>query len=277
MTNTAATQLDRLFEVPGHLGEVDARVFIALLRAQREAGVAGDILEIGAWFGRSSILLGYLRAPGEKLVVNDLFEAPPATDSGRREVAMACITPTRSAFERHYLQFHQTLPETIQRPSSELPDVLRKDQRFRFIHVDGSHTFEAVSSDIQLAQRIAAAGGIVAFDDYANTGHPAVAAALWPSFVTDGLEPFAATGSKLYVSNAPELAARYRDVVESVAVERAWEVLHTPIGGWKLVTVRDRAPSRQLHSRVKRRLRRIEAKVRRSVAAAPTAAQAGSI
>ena len=58
-------------------------------------------------------------------------------------------------------------------------------------------------------------GGVVAFDDFANVGHPGVAAAVWPAVMERDLEPFVCSPSKLYATRGSDWAARYRDAVGS--------------------------------------------------------------
>ena len=67
--------------VGGWFGQADGLLFCALSEA---TDGRGDLLETGAYLGRSSILLGYLVRSGERLVVCDLFgvdAGDPANDS----------------------------------------------------------------------------------------------------------------------------------------------------------------------------------------------------
>ena len=51
--------------VPGWFDDVDAAVFRAVDHTHRATGVDGDLLEIGAYLGKSAILLGYLLRAAE--------------------------------------------------------------------------------------------------------------------------------------------------------------------------------------------------------------------
>jgi len=53
--------------VEGWFVRLDAEMFIAVNRWHHQAGVTGDLLEIGVYQGRSAILLGWLGADGEHL------------------------------------------------------------------------------------------------------------------------------------------------------------------------------------------------------------------
>ena len=67
MTTDSAAQayVERMGEVPGFFGRLDADLFARLSEAQADAGVVGDLLEIGCWYGRSAILLEHLRGERE--------------------------------------------------------------------------------------------------------------------------------------------------------------------------------------------------------------------
>jgi len=193
----AITYVDSASEtVPGWFDPRDAMLWLAIDELQRDAGVEGDLLEIGVFLGKSAILLGYLARPGEILTVCDLFEDQPATGEVAAEHARFYEGLTRSRFEANYLRFHDDLPTIIQGSSTEsLADL--KDESFRFVHVDGSHSYDVVRADVATARRLCGPGGIVVFDDV-FTGHtPGVCAAVWDAVVHDGLQPLATT-NKLY-------------------------------------------------------------------------------
>jgi hypothetical protein len=70
--------------VPGWFLDIDATLFIGVDAVQRDIGVRGDLLEIGVFYGKTSILLGYLARPEESLVCCDVFEDTQAlTDEGQ--------------------------------------------------------------------------------------------------------------------------------------------------------------------------------------------------
>jgi hypothetical protein len=193
------------YTVPGWFERVDALLFAAIDWSQRAAGLSGDLMEIGAYMGRSAILLGYFRRDGERLLVCDPF-------GDRREVSEENAAEqdrwyggvTRQVFERNFSRFHRRpSDEIIAAPSATLHQ--RKDElakRFRIIHIDGSHTFEEVQHDIGVSRDLVAEGGMVVFDDVNARHIPGVAAAVWSAVVNDGLIPHVVTG-KLYASWNP--------------------------------------------------------------------------
>jgi hypothetical protein len=169
--------------IPGWFERADAELFDAIDLAQRTAGMVGDILEIGCYQGSSAILLGYLRRPNERMVVCDLFEHVATTldDFHRRGNGYSDLS--RESFEANFLRFHKNLPEIIAGPSAMLPSS-NFGRTFRLIHVDGSHEYEIVRSDLL-------------FDDIITLHTPGVTAAVWEGVILDGLIPVFQT-HKLY-------------------------------------------------------------------------------
>lgn len=217
----ARAYLKRLSEVPGYFSELDAELFISCCSTQESLGTQGDLLEIGVWYGRSAILTGYLKNNQEQLHVNDLFGQLPTTDSGKKELEQAgpIQLPTVADFLANYHRFHDSDPSIHPGPSTALTGAL-KDHSFRFIHIDGSHTQEAVEHDINLAKDLLKEEGIVVFDDFANFNHIGVAAALWPALAKKKFVPFASSPSKLYAAVNSEQAEKYRNGLELLANRR---------------------------------------------------------
>jgi hypothetical protein len=212
------------------------------------------LLEIGAWYGKSAIVLGSLKREEEELHVCDLFETPPPTAAGRRELDGHDV-PSRAQFEAAYKRVHGELPIVHQCASSMLSARELGPNQFRFIHLDGSHRYEAVVTDIALARELAADECVIVFDDFSNLGHLGVAAAVWPSVVSSEVEPFACTPAKLYATLDKRHAAAYREAVETFVSEHGYEVRRTDFFGSTSVTATWVAP-RSLRACVVDRARR---------------------
>jgi Methyltransferase domain len=182
--------------VPGWFGRADAILFCIFDDLQREAGIEGDILEIGAYQGRSAVLLGYLTRPGERLVVCDLFGRPATSAEEDDENLRHYAGLEQRQFMDHYLAHHPDPPELLVRPSQTL-DPAELGQRFRYVHVDGSHFYGAVRGDIELTRQILVPGGLAAFDDVKEDA--SVTAAVWRAVGSDGLVPICLS-DKMYSS-----------------------------------------------------------------------------
>lgn len=188
-----------LDDVRGWLAPVDAQVFALLLRIQAGSCVTGDVLEVGVYEGRSAIFLAKLLAPGERLVVCDLF-GDVAPDGGNQAENQAQYpTLERRTFEENCRRHLGVQPVVYQCPSRELSRHLDAG-RFRFVHLDGSHTYDVVRTDIETARALLGPGGVVAFDDYRSAHTPGVAAAAWGAVAAGTLSVLCATPSKLYAA-----------------------------------------------------------------------------
>jgi hypothetical protein len=183
--------------VLGWFDDVDAAVFRAIDEVQRATGVDGDFLEIGAYLGKSAILLGYLLRPRERLVVCDLFTNDKLDPHLDPDAALYGEL-SRVAFDDNYRRFHSRPPTVIERSSTRLMEE-GLERSFRMVHIDGSHRYDIVRQDIATALELVVKGGIVIVDDYRTVPHAlGVAAAVWKA-VTDGkLIPVLATVQKLY-------------------------------------------------------------------------------
>ena len=174
--------------VPGWFERADAELFSAIDFAQRTAGLVGDILEIGCYQGSSAILLEFLRRSNERLVVCDLFQEVATTLDDFHHRTNSYSDFSRESFEVNFLRFHKNLPEIIAGSSTMLPSR-NLGRTFRLIHIDGSHEYEIVRSDLLLAKSLLMPGGFVIFDDIITLHTPGVTAAVWEGVIHDGLIP----------------------------------------------------------------------------------------
>jgi hypothetical protein len=164
-----------------------------------DGGIHGDLFEIGVYCGKSAILLGHLANPPlERLVVCDLFEDTGSVD----EENLAEFRTWYSGFRKQdfvdqYLRFHAQLPTVLIGPSTEI-DAEAMRSTCRFVHVDGSHTYDIVREDIRTAERLLGAGGIVAFDDISTAHNPGSALAVWEEVLSGRFVPLCLTSAKLY-------------------------------------------------------------------------------
>jgi len=197
-TREAIAQYERsLADVPGWLDYADFLVLQLIDEIQDGLGFVGDILEIGAYQGRTAILLQYFCRGDDRLSVCDVFEQRTGDDENERERDAFYTDLTRETFEQYFLRYHPKLPDVHQCRSQDLGSRLSA-RSFRLIHVDGAHLHAVVRSDLALAKRVAAPGGIVAVDDYRREHTPGVAAAAWEAVLNGGLVPLCITPGKLY-------------------------------------------------------------------------------
>ncbi|MET8567446.1 class I SAM-dependent methyltransferase [Streptomyces sp. NPDC004783] len=199
MATAQATQTKpaELNDVPGWFWPLDQVLFSWFLERQEAAGVRGDLLELGAYLGKSAILLGHHLQDGETLTVCDLFGADAPDEANRAESAMSYSSLTRQAFEGNYLSFHDTLPRIVQAPSSAITGEVAAGS-CRFVHVDASHLYEHVQGDIGAARELLLPEGVVVLDDFRTEHTPGVAVAAWEAVLNRGLRPVCLSSQKLY-------------------------------------------------------------------------------
>lgn len=186
-----------LAQVEGWFFPVDQVLFDWFLTRQQRLDEPGDLLELGAYMGKSAIFLGsYLRA-GDAFTVCDLFDAPAGDSANSTEMQRSYPTLTRHSFEANYLSFHDELPYVVQGLSSQVREHVAA-KSCRFAHIDASHLYEHVRGDITDARQLLHPHGVVALDDYRSEHTPGVAAATWEAVTSGGLNALCVTGSKFY-------------------------------------------------------------------------------
>jgi SAM-dependent methyltransferase len=172
-------------------------MFAWLLARQAELGETGNLVELGCYLGKSAVLIGEYIGEGETFTVLDLFESDAPDDFNSTEMKASYSTLTQAAFERNYLQFHSELPTVVKAPSSVIVEHVPEGSA-RFVHIDASHLYEHVATDIDSARKLLKPNGIVVFDDYRAEHAPGVACAVWEAVLTKGLHPICVTEAKLY-------------------------------------------------------------------------------
>ncbi len=186
-----------LSDVRGWFPALDQVLFEWLLTRQESREERGDLLELGAFMGKSAIFLGRHLKEGETFTVCDLFESDAPDQANIHEMAKSYSMLTRGAFERNYLSFHDGLPTVLQGPSSLAADHV-KPQTCRFVHVDASHLYEHVHGDVSTAKDALIPDGIVVLDDFRSEHTPGVAVATWEAVLNRGLRPVCLSTQKLY-------------------------------------------------------------------------------
>ena len=84
-----------------------------------------------------------------------------------------------------------------------------KPHSCRFVHIDGSHLYEFIKSDIEAALDLADPDAVIVLDDYRTMHTPGVAAAAWAAVVEERLFPVCLSELKLYATVQPtDLADR---------------------------------------------------------------------
>lgn len=186
-------ELKTIRSIRGWMSQVDHAMFRAV--AALQADIHGDLLEIGAYEGKSAVVIGGMARPGETVHVCDPFETAASAHAGPADQYPDLRETT---FLGNYSRFHSHAPVLHRCLSSALD--FPNGTEFRFIHIDGSHAFEDVVADIELSKRLSTRGTVIAFDDYRKPDAPGVGAAIWSAVAECALLPLVMTGPKLYAT-----------------------------------------------------------------------------
>lgn len=150
-----ATDLE---SVEGYLGPKEVR-FLFLLAAYPTA--PGDILEIGSFKGKSTIVL----AKGAELTNSgDVYAVDPMVNTSATDPYLAEGQSTVNEFKSNIEQ-HQVSAriELFQMRSAELAQTWERS--LRLLWIDGDHTYRGAKTDFECFSSHLADGAIVAMDD----------------------------------------------------------------------------------------------------------------
>jgi hypothetical protein len=195
---------NRMKEVDGFLSPLDAGLFLALDLAQKGAGVAGGMAEIGVLHGRSAFLMAHLLRPGERAQAIDIFDMywpnPPYNhpDAFIGNALKLGIDLSR---------FDLIKQDTTKEAARVIEAVGEKSARL--FHVDGDHRLMHILADSQIALACTASQGIIVFDDVFSYLMPEVTEGILRTFMgrTDFV-PLALSPHKAYFC-APTMKSRY--------------------------------------------------------------------
>lgn len=208
--------------IPGWLSPVDARLFNSLLLRQRLDNTRGNLLEIGAYLGKTTCLLGQYLNAGEELTVVDLFGLPPGRSDNDDECLRSYGHVPRMEFEDNCIQILGRVPKVLQIDSVGLGAVAElKARSMRFIHVDGSHLYHIASTDLQTAASLISPEGWVVVDDYRAEHTPGTALAMWESVARGLYEPMILSPGKAYLrpTTARSRGESYIELLEADGFE----------------------------------------------------------
>ena len=199
-----AALFDEIKELPGYFTYDDVVAFTLILQTQRTSGIGGDLLEIGSYHGRSSVVIGRCVQPSERFIICDTFDQPaeetypnPPSPGGLRKT-LARLAP-------------ELLDVDIRRCRSDELDL--GHATLRFAHIDGGHSYDVALHDLRLTASHLAPNGIIAVDDYQHPDWHDVTTAV-DAFVAESgfhviadVNRWAESGRKIYLSR-PEWWSR---------------------------------------------------------------------
>ena len=175
MPNTGVAAADHYLKhgyasVPGMSSRFAAAVCGRLLRLQSEFGISGPIAEIGTFEGRFFIALGHCLEPGEVALGIDLFDWPNAQ----------CLERFEANCARHGLAADRRITWKTDSRTMVPADIVAKagGKKLRFFHIDGDHSRDALTRDLERATAVMAPEGIIVLDDMLHPGYPTLMVAV---------------------------------------------------------------------------------------------------
>ncbi len=191
--------------IVGAFWDIDFLLFDRILATQHENSVHGDLLEIGALYGKSTIVLGCHARSDEKVIVCDIFNDAEGDTENVAENSQSYIGLNRKRFEKNYLRWADRPPVVIAELSENIVGKV-EPRSLRFAHIDGSHLYNVVRMDIANTHNLMRDTGVVVMDDFRALHTPGVAAAVWEAVATKGLIPICLSEQKFYGSWDAETA-----------------------------------------------------------------------
>jgi Methyltransferase domain len=200
-------------QIPGFFYVADFMLFDFILGRQLDSGVAGEMLEIGVYRGKSAILMGCGLRPDERLIACDLFDKVLSHEdlgTAHRETYDGLDV---AEFCRNWDRYHSRRQLDVRVCDSaqltELPPL-------RFTHIDGCHNYQCVRGDIKLVAKHTGPRGVISLDDYGIAEEPGVAAAISEAVAAGELFPFCASDMKLYAATNNDDQGYWASVLKTI-------------------------------------------------------------
>jgi cephalosporin hydroxylase len=155
---------ESLEKIPGMISISTAQIYYLLSVHQ---SITGDIIEIGAWQGRSTVALAQsckVRSLGEKVHVFDHFLGNPG-NANHYQVNDKGLGDLQSNFVRNISASDLDQQVILDATNVENVDG-SKFSGIRMLVIDGEHTYDAVLRDYNTFRSSLSAGSLVIFDDF---------------------------------------------------------------------------------------------------------------
>lgn len=152
----------------GWFSDESLSIFDIFLQLQLNGSVCGNLMEIGVWEGKSAA------AMIDKLNKNEkLFLIDPEIKNKKDIICKNLNLISEDAQSKIF--FYDIKSVCI--PTIDIYSKLVNT--FRFIHIDGCHTAEAVYRDLEIADFLLKEKGIVVIDDFFNIAYPQITEAVY--------------------------------------------------------------------------------------------------
>lgn len=180
-------------KIEGWFFPLDQFAFFELFVAQDQLSVAGDVVEVGVFHGKSLVLLSLLKNDQEKIIGFDLFE-DDHEERARDNMNVFGAADTLSLIKGW----------TSDISRNDLDHILKTP--LRFLHIDAGHEYHEVLEQLYIFTPYLADRGFIAIDDYQDREFPGIEAAVLDFSEVDRprrFTPFLASGNKLFLCYTP--------------------------------------------------------------------------
>jgi len=162
-TNLYQRFVELFDQTPGWFYHESAAIWDTLLSYQEVTNNMGNMLEIGVFQGKSAGMLALHRRGEETCVLVDVLPLHQVRQRLEQAVPDAKC------------EYLQEMSQFLMRHSF----VREAARDFRWIHIDGEHSAQAVSNDLALAETLLSDRGIIVLDDFFSPTYPQITQALF--------------------------------------------------------------------------------------------------
>lgn len=205
ITSTFSYYFSHIDDVDGWLDKTTAIISNRLMQHQSAVGLTGPVCGIGVHHGKYFVALACGLRPNEKGIAIDLF-------ANRQEDIGHSGLGDRGMFDQNVARFlYPPSITVISAASTELSaDAFSRHGAIRFFSLNGRHNEAITLSNLHLAERSIATGGIVALDGILHPGWTGVISGYVRYRQAGGrLRAFALVPNKLLLTDEGS-AASYR-------------------------------------------------------------------
>ncbi len=163
--------IDNLSGLSGNIrGMISHRAGEELFSLAYMQDIKGDVVEIGSFQGKSTFFLGSaVKLSGNgKMIAIDHFKGNIGKEKFYR-IGKSDLSDLEDGFHRNIKRAF--LENTVTLHNESINEAVKRldDHSVRFLFIDGDHTAEGVSNDLELIRNKLKKKAIIAFDDYAPT------------------------------------------------------------------------------------------------------------
>jgi hypothetical protein len=189
----------RINSIGGWISYEDFLVFSTLLSYQNQMNVTGDLLEIGVFQGQTSVLMGYFLSQKQSFHACDIFDKRPSETRNAKEFDFSYGKGvSQENFLRNYKSFHSKNPIIHACESKVLASSVGSN-KFRLIHIDGSHLYENVILDSNLSlELLVESDSLLVFDDFRQPHAIGVMVCVSNLVLSGRIEPLLFSRDKAY-------------------------------------------------------------------------------